>query len=122
MKTRFNLISYHEKNIVLLDYSKVIYENELAMLVNQGLRYAIEGEKKNRNLLVLVDLTGSKVDGKGLEELKRTYQELKPYVRRKAIVRADYKGLRLINLLNFIKQSPTRIFVKNEDALSYLVA
>lgn len=122
MKARFNLISYNERNIILLDYSKVTYENELAMLASQGLRFAIEGEKKNRNLLVLVDLTGSKVGGKGLEELKRTYQALKPYVKRKAIVQADYKGFRLLNLLNFIKQSPTRIFVKNEEALSYLVS
>jgi hypothetical protein len=120
---RFRFEFHNGKPIVELDYSSVACDGELAILMNQGTQFALEGEIRGRkSLRVLINLSSTHMSRGSLGKLKDSCDLLLPCIKKMAIVRVDFDSWTVFyfNLLGFLARRPTRQYRTREEGLKFL--
>jgi len=82
-RTRF--IEHEERQIVLMDFSNITDPAEGLAVIEEARKFVAE-QPKRRNLLTLVDITGSTQDPKIMDALQALAEHDKPWVLAGAVV------------------------------------
>lgn len=118
-----SFIEHKGKMIYYVDYSNIKTNEEFLATIKQtnAFREKTKAEGK-RNLLMLVDLTGSFVYGEVLEEIKKAGKLTKELTAREAVVGITGGKKILLRIFQTITQMNIRVFDTVEEAKDWLVS
>lgn len=106
--TRILLNNYADKNI-----------SDLPAAVNAN-KNAIKNRGR-KNLLVLLDLSNVFANREILALFKKTSVELKPYIRKSAVIGIAGVQRYFLNIVNTVSSMNTRAFESKKEALDWLI-
>lgn len=118
-KREHKFITYKGKEILYIDYRNLVPETFLEA-ITQAHSFLMNSGKKD--ILELVDITGSFANDKVMEELKRTALESKPLIKKRAAVGITGVKKILLNVVNNFTKEKIIPFNTVEDALEYLAS
>ena len=118
MKNRISFISHKDKKILLVDCSNCSVKQfeELAALVPARVTAEPRG-----SVLLLADLTGSKIDKKSLEIIKPVLVFDRPHLKRSAWVGVENLPKIFYEHLKSFSQRELPLFQTREEAMDWLV-
>lgn len=116
-------IEHKGKEIYYVDYSNIKTNEEFLATIKQtnGFREKVKAEGK-RDLLMLVDITGSFVYGEVLEEIKKAGKQTKQITAREAVVGVTGGKKILLKIMQTITNMNLKVFDTIEDAKDWLVS
>ena len=115
-------IEFKGKQIYYVDYSGIKTNEEFLEAIKQSnaFREKIRAEGK-RNLLMLVDITGSYVYGEVLNEIKKAGKITKLLTSREAVVGVNGGKRILLNIVQSFTNMNLKAFDTLEEAMEWLV-
>jgi len=116
-KREHKFITYKGKEILYVDYRNLIPETFLEV-IPQAHHFIMNSGKKD--ILELVDITGSFGNDKVMEELKRTALESQALIKKRAVVGVTGVKKILLNALSNFTKEKILAFNTVEEALEYL--
>jgi hypothetical protein len=116
-------IDYKDKQIYFVDYSDIKTNEEFLSVIKKSnaFREKARAEGK-RNLLMLVDITGSFVYGDILTEIKKAGKYTKKITSREAVVGISGGKKILLNIFRSFTSMNIKVFDTVEEAKEWLVA
>lgn len=122
MDNRASFITYKGTEIYFVDYRNIKKTEEFLEAI-EGTNKFREGLKKEgrKDLLMLVDVTGSFVFGDILDRLKKSKKETVPLLKKSAIVGVSGSKKILLNIVNAFTNFESKAFDSQEDALNWLI-
>jgi hypothetical protein len=116
-------VEYKGKQIYYVDYSNIKTNDEFLAIIKQtnAFREKVKAEGK-RDLLMLVDVTGSFVYGEVLEEIKKAGKFTKEITAKEAVVGITGGKKILLKIVQSITNMNFKVFDKVEDAQDWLVS
>jgi hypothetical protein len=116
-------VEYKGKQIYYVDYSNIKTNDEFLAVIKQtnAFREKVKAEGK-RDLLMLVDITGSFVYGEVLEEIKKAGKHTKEITAKEAVVGITGGKKILLKIVQAITNMNLKVFDKVEDAQDWLVS
>ena len=114
-----HLINHKDQQIIFIDYTSCHSIDELIKCINDSVDIV---KSMDNNLLVMSDVTGIRVDGQFMEELKKAGAEFEYKVKKSAVI--GVTGLKKVFLsgYNLVVKNKVRAFDSKEEALDYLVS
>ncbi|MBN2812841.1 MAG: hypothetical protein JXQ80_02125 [Bacteroidales bacterium] len=118
-----SFIQYKGKEIYYVDYSNIKTNEEFLAIIKQtnAFREKTKAEGK-RNLLMLVDITGSFVYGEVLEQIKKAGKLTKELTAREAVVGVTGGKKILLRIVQTFSNMSLKIFDSVEDAKEWLIS
>jgi hypothetical protein len=115
-------IEYKDREIYLIDYSHIQSTEEFLAVIKETDAFR-ESVKKmgKRDVLMLVDVSGSYVYGETLDALKRAAKLSRELTRKEAVVGATGAKNILLQIINLFAGLQIRPFATREQALEWLV-
>lgn len=115
-------IEYKGKQIYYVDYSNIKSNDEFLAIIKETnkFREKIKAEGK-KDLLMLVDVSGSFVYGPVLEEIKKAGKETKALTAREAVVGVTGAKKILLKVVQTFTNMNLRVFDTVEEAKDWLV-
>jgi len=117
-RTRF--IDHDERQIVLMDFSGITDPAEGLQVIEEA-RQFVAAQPKRRNLLTLVDVTGSVQDGKVMDALQALAEHDKPWVLAGAVVGISMVKRMLFKMVTMMSGRKLATFASQDDAKEWLV-
>jgi hypothetical protein len=116
-------IEYKGKQIYYVDYSNIKSNDEFLAVIKQtnAFREKVKAEGK-RDLLMLVDITGSFVYGEVLEEIKKAGKHTKEITAKEAVVGITGGKKILLKIVQAVTNMNFKVFDRVEDAQDWLVS
>jgi hypothetical protein len=116
-------VEYKGKQIYYVDYSNIKTNEEFLAIIKQtnAFREKVKAEGK-RNLLMLVDITGSFVYGEVLDEIKKAGKFTKEITAREAVVGITGGKRILLKIVQAITKMEFKVFDSIEEAKDWLVS
>ena len=116
-------INHNGKDIYYVDYSNIKTNEEFLETIKQtnAFREKVKAEGK-RNLLMLVDISGSFVYGEVLEEIKKASKLTKPLTTREAVVGVTGGKKILLRIVQTFSNMSFKVFDNVEEAKEWLVS
>ena len=116
---RIRTILFNGVEVQVLDYSNLRHIDEMKFWIQKGLDFTHSLNKND--LLILIDVTNTHFNRAGYELIKEAATKTKLVTKQDAIVGIDSLSKRLLlNIMNLLRQTNTRAFNTQEDALEYL--
>ena len=116
-------VDYKGKQIYFVDYSNIKTNSEFLTIIKQtnAFREKIKAEGK-KDLLMLVDISGSFVYGEVLEEIKKAGKFTKEITAREAVVGITGGKKILLKIVQAITNMNLKVFDTVEEAQEWLVS
>jgi len=116
-------IEHKEKEIYYVDYSNIKSNEEFLLIIKStnAFREKIKAEGK-KNLLMLVDISGSFVYGEVLEQLKKSGKLTKEITAKEAVVGITGGKKIILKILQTITKMNFRVFDTTEEAKDWLIS
>lgn len=116
-------VEYRGKQIYYVDYSNITSNSEFLEIIKQtnAFREKTKAEGK-RNLLMLVDITGSFVYGEVLDEIKKAGKFTKELTSKEAVVGVTGAKKILLMVVQTFTKMNLKVFDTVEEAQNWLVA
>jgi hypothetical protein len=123
MEKGAEIINYKGKEIYYVDYSDIKTNGEFLAIIKQtnAFREKLKAEGR-RNMLMLVNITGSYVYGDVLEEIKKAGRETKHMIRKQAVVGITGGKKILLNIVQSFTGMNLKVFDTIEGAKEWLIA
>jgi hypothetical protein len=118
--SRTGFIEHQERQIVLMNFAG-IQSPEEALLAIEEARAFVAAQPRRRNLLTLVDVTGSMQDNRVMEALKALAEHDKPWVLAGAVVGVSTLTRVLFRLVVMLSGRKLATFGSVDDAKDWLV-
>ncbi len=118
-KSRITIEYYKNQKISHLDFRKLSGDDFINML-NASRDYVV----KNTDLLILIDVTGSSIFGKVVDEAKKFSRIIKPHRKKTALLGVEGAKKVLLQSILFFSGGFTpqvKTFDTKEDALEWLI-
>jgi hypothetical protein len=117
------IIEYKGKDIYYVDYSDIKTNEEFLTVIKQtnSFREKMKSEGK-RNLLMLVDISGSFVYGDVLEEIKKAGKHTKELVRKEAVVGITGGKKILLSIVQSFTRMNLKVFDSVDEAKDWLIS
>jgi hypothetical protein len=114
-------VEYKGKEIYYIDYSGIKTNDDFLSVIRQtnSFREKVKSEGK-RNLLMLVDITGSFVYGDVLTEIKKAGKMTKEITSKEAVVGITGGKKILLNIVKSFTNMNVKVFDTLEDAKEWL--
>ena len=115
-------INYNNKEIYFIDYSNIKSNDEFLKTIKETNSFRenlVQLGKKN--LLMLVDVSGSFVYGEVLDELKRAGRLTKAITKKEAVVGVTGSKKILLQIIQTFTNMKLKVFDNIEDAKNWLV-
>lgn len=118
-----SFIQHKGKEIYYVDYSNIKTNEEFLAIIKQtnAFREKTKAEGK-KNLLMLVDITGSFVYGDVLEQIKKASKQTKELTAREAVVGVTGGKKILLKIVQTFSNMSLKIFDSVEEAKDWLVS
>ena len=116
-------VEYKGKQIYYVDYSNIKSNQEFLEIIKQtnAFREKVKAEGK-KNLLMLVDVTGSFVYGEVLDEIKKAGKFTKQITAREAVVGVTGGKKILLKMVQAFTTMNLKVFDSVEEAQNWLVS
>jgi len=116
-------VEHKGKQIYYVDYSNIKTNEEFLSIIKQtnAFREKVKAEGQ-RNLLMLVDISGSFVYGEVLEQIKKAGKQTKEITSREAVVGVTGGKKILLRIVQTITSMNLRMFDTVEEAKDWLVS
>jgi hypothetical protein len=118
-RTRF--IEHEGRAIVLMDFSQISDEAYATVVIAEAKRF-VAGQPRIRNLLTLVDVTGSMATPPLIEQLKDLARHNTPWVLAGAVVGVSMVLRLLMRIITAVTGRKLATFRSVDDAKDWLVA
>lgn len=121
---RIKWINHKGKQIVFLDFSKLLAHEVVDMLKAVENFYEVNIVKPGKNdILILSDVTGAKIFGDSLTESKRVVKKYRPYSYKSAMVGLTSAKVILLKTINMFagEKKASKYFSGLDEAKDYLV-
>jgi hypothetical protein len=118
-----SFVEYGGKQIYYVDYSNIKTNDEFLAIIKQtnAFREKVKAEGK-RNLLMLVDITGSFVYGEVLEEIKKAGKFTKELTAKEAVVGITGGKKILLKIVQTLTNMNLKVFNTVNEAKDWLVS
>jgi hypothetical protein len=117
---RTYFIEHDQRQIVLMDFSQLLTPQEGLQAIEEA-RQFIAAQPKRRNLLTLVDVTGSTQDTKVIDALSKLAEHDKPWVIAGAVVGVSMIWRMLFRMVTMMSGRKLASFTNQQDAKEWLV-
>jgi hypothetical protein len=116
-------IEYKGKNIYYVDYSNIKTNDEFMSVIKQsnGFREKVKSEGK-KDLLMLVDVSGSYVYGDVLTEIKKAGKITKEMTQKEAVVGISGGKKILLKIVQSFTNMNLKVFDSIDEAKDWLVS
>ena len=118
MDDRIHFVEYKGKQILLLDASQATAQQMLLLLEYAQIMVA---KHARESLLILADLTGSKIDRTVATRVKEVLALDRPFVKKTAWVGAENIPHALMDSFHTFSQREIVLFKTREEAMDWLV-
>jgi hypothetical protein len=118
-----SFIEHEGKEIYYVDYSNIKSNEEFLQIIKgtNAFREKVKAEGK-KNLLMLVDISGSFVYGEVLEQLKKSGKQTKEITAKEAVVGITGGKKIILKILQTITQMNFKVFDTTEEAKDWLIS
>lgn len=118
-KERWYWIEHKGKRILVNDYSGLSVENVIKLIEENILKYGLE---KNKDILLLVDVTGASFNTDVISQMNRIAKIIKPIIKKSAVI--GVIGLKAIVLktVNRVSNLGIEQFNSKDEAKDWLVS
>jgi hypothetical protein len=115
-------ITHKGKEIYFVDYSNIKTNEEFLKTIKEtnAFREKITASGK-KNLLMLVDITGSYIYGEVLDEIKRSGKLTKPLTKKEAVVGLTGGQKILLQFFQMFTKMQLKVFDTQDDAKEWLI-
>jgi hypothetical protein len=117
-RTRF--IKHQGRSIVLMDFSGITLEDEAMPVIEEARRF-VASRPQVRDLLTLVDATGSRCTGAVIERLKELAKHNGPWVLAGAVVGLNPILRLFLRIITFVTGRKLAVFRTRDEAQAWLV-
>jgi hypothetical protein len=115
-------IEYKDREIYLIDYSNIKSSDEFLKVIKETDAFRENAKKTGkRNVLMLVDITGSYVYGETLDALKRAARLSRELARKEAVVGATGSKKVLLTIVQLFAGTQLRPFDTLKEAKEWLI-
>jgi hypothetical protein len=117
---RTQFIEHQERRIVFMDFAGVQGVEEALQIIEEA-RLFVASQPRRRNLLTLVDVTGSTQDSRVVDALKALAEHDKPWVLAGAVVGINALKRMMFRLIVMMSGRKLASFASLDDAKDWLV-
>lgn len=117
---RTSFIEHEERQIVLMNFAQLTDVAEALAAIEEA-RQFVAAQPRRRNLLTLVDITGSTQDPKVIDALQALAEHDKPWVLAGAVVGVSMVKRMLFKLIVMMSGRKLATFATIDDAKDWLV-
>jgi len=116
-------VDYKGNQIYYVDYSYIKSNDEFLSIIKEtnSFREKVKAQGK-KNLLMLVDVTGSFVYGEVLDEIKKAGKHTKEITAREAVVGVTGAKKILLKVVQTFTKMNLKVFGNVDDAMNWLVS